>query len=81
MTVQATLTPTGFDSDLQLDKALDQAAVDVFVSEGLIPTLRPGDIVLLDNRSVHKSARTGRRWKRLAPDWGSSCRRIPWTST
>lgn len=53
----ATLTVTGFGPGLQLEGALDRDAFDVFVREGLVPTLRPGDVVVLDNLSVHKSAR------------------------
>lgn len=53
----ATLTPTGFGPGLQLEGALDRDAFNTFVIEALVPTLRPGDMVVLDNLSVHKSAR------------------------
>ena len=36
---------------------LDRAAFDRYIETQLVPTLRPGDIVILDNLSVHKSAR------------------------
>lgn len=36
--------------------ALDWIAFDAFVTETLVPTLQPGDVVVLDNLSVHKSA-------------------------
>jgi transposase len=55
VTLVATLTPTGFGPGLQLEGALDRDAFDVFVTEALVPTLRPGDVVVLDNLSVHKS--------------------------
>lgn len=57
VTLVATLTPTGFGPGMQLAGALDRDAFDVFVTEALVPTLRPGDVVVLDNLSVHRSAR------------------------
>jgi len=35
--------------------AMDRIAFDLYVQTQLVPTLRPGDIVVLDNLSVHKS--------------------------
>lgn len=57
VTLLATLTPAGFGPGLQLEGALDRDAFDVFVTDVLVPTLRSGDVVVLDNLSVHKSAR------------------------
>jgi transposase len=37
--------------------AMDRAAFNTYVETQLAPTLRPGDIVILDNLSVHKSAK------------------------
>lgn len=56
VTLVATLTPAGLGPGLQLDGALDRDAFDTFVTEALVPTLRTGDVVVLDNLSVHKSA-------------------------
>lgn len=56
VTLLATLTPTGFGPGLQLEGAVDRQAFDAFVTEALVPMLRPGDVVVLDNLSVHKSA-------------------------
>ncbi len=52
----ATLTPTGFGPSLQVAGAIDRAAFDTFIATTLVPTLRPGQCVVLDNLSVHKSA-------------------------
>ena len=60
VTLVATLTVSGFGPGLQLEGALDRDAFEVFVAEALVPTLRPGDVVVLDNLSVHKSARAQR---------------------
>ena len=56
ITLLVTLTPNGFGPGLQLGGALDRGAFDTFVTRVLVPTLRPGDAVVLDNLSVHKSA-------------------------
>jgi transposase len=37
--------------------AADRAAFDAFVEQELLPALRPGQTVVLDNLSVHRSAR------------------------
>ena len=39
-----------------LPGALDGLAFRVYVAQVLVPTLRPGDTVILDNLSVHKGA-------------------------
>jgi transposase len=40
-----------------LNGAMDRRAFDVYIETQLAPTLQRGDIVILDNLSVHKSAR------------------------
>jgi transposase len=40
-----------------LDGAMNQAAFEVYVETQLAPTLSPGDVVILDNLNVHRSAR------------------------
>jgi transposase len=56
VTLLATLTPTGLGPGLQLDGPIDRQSFDAFVTRILVPTLRPGQTVVLDNLSVHKSA-------------------------
>jgi transposase len=53
----ATLTPAGIGESLLVEGAVDRAAFDAFVARALAPALRPGQVVVLDNLSVHKSAR------------------------
>jgi len=53
----AALTPDGLGPGLQLPGAVDRMAFDAFIEQALVPSLRPGQIVVLDNLSVHKSAR------------------------
>ena len=37
--------------------AMDREAFDIYIETQLAPTLQPGDVVILDNLSVHKSAK------------------------
>jgi transposase len=53
----ATLTPTGIGESLVVRGAVDRLVFEAFVERVLAPSLRPGQIVVLDNLSVHKSAR------------------------
>jgi transposase len=56
VTLLATLTPAGLGPGLQLEGAIDRQGFDTFVTDVLVPSLRPGQTVILDNLSVHKSA-------------------------
>lgn len=53
----ATLTPTGIGESVVVPGPIDGAAFDTFICKRLAPTLRPGQIVVLDNLRVHKSPR------------------------
>jgi hypothetical protein len=48
-----------------IDKAIDRAAFDTWVETQLAPTLSRGDVVILDNLAVHKSARAGECLKQI----------------
>lgn len=56
VTLLATLTPSGLGPGLQFPGALDRQVFETFVDQLLVPTLQPGQTVVLDNLSVHKSA-------------------------
>jgi transposase len=56
----ATLTSTGIGESLVVPGAVDRQVFDLFVARVLVPNLRPGQIVILDNLKVHESA-TARR--------------------
>jgi len=56
VTLLATLTPTGLGPGFPFTGALDRDAFEAFVEELMVPTLTPGQTVVLDNLSVHKSA-------------------------
>ena len=53
----ATLTPRGIGESLLVRGAVDRPVFAAFVERVLVPSLRPGQIVVLDNLSGHKSAR------------------------
>jgi transposase len=55
-TLVAALTPDGLHVPWLLEGAMDTVAFDWYIAEQLGPTLRPGQIVVLDNLSVHKAA-------------------------
>lgn len=48
----------GFTACMTLDGATDTEAFRAYVREVLCPTLRPGDVVILDNLSPHKNEET-----------------------
>jgi transposase len=56
LTLTAALTIDGIGPAMVLDGAVDGEAFRQYVEQFLLPTLRPGQIVVLDNLSVHKDA-------------------------
>jgi transposase len=54
-TLVAALTPEGLQAPWTIEGAMDTAAFERYVKEVLGPTLRPGQVVILDNLSVHKA--------------------------
>jgi transposase len=57
MTLIAALSLQGMGEALMLDGAADAAAFEVYVEQLLAPSLRPGQIVILDNLSIHLGPR------------------------
>jgi transposase len=56
-TLIAALDASGMRCAMVLDGAVNALAFEAFVREVLVPTLRPGDLVILDNLSSHKGPR------------------------
>lgn len=52
-TLVTALNPTGVQAAMTLEGAMDTSAFRVFVRDVLAPSLRPGQVVALDNLSVH----------------------------
>ena len=55
-TLLAALTPQGIGPALVVEGATDGRVLERFVADYLVPQLRPGQIVVWDNLSVHKNA-------------------------
>jgi transposase len=53
----AALTPNGIGPSLVVAGAVDRPVFEAFVAELLVPRLRPGQVVVWDNLSVHKGER------------------------
>ena len=78
-TLLAAVGLQGLQAPALLAGAIDTNAFEVYVAQGLLPTLRRGDIVLMDNLSSHKAPRirqliesVGARLEFLppySPDW------------
>lgn len=53
-TLLATLSVQSVDAPWLLKGAMDGAAFEVYVAQVLVPSLRPGDIIFMDNLNFHK---------------------------
>jgi transposase len=56
-TLIAALDAAGVRCSMVLDGAVNRVAFEAFVEHVLTPTLRPGDLVVMDNLSSHKGPR------------------------
>lgn len=56
LTFTAALRCDGLTAPMVLDGAMDGVAFQTYIDAFLVPTLKPGDIVILDNLSAHKLA-------------------------
>ena len=56
-TFVAGLRASGMVAPFVLDGPINRAAFEAYVEKVLVPELRPGDVVILDNLSSHKGAR------------------------
>jgi transposase len=50
------LRATGMTAPMVLDGPMDGPAFEAYVTQVLVPTLKPGDIVVMDNLAAHKRA-------------------------
>jgi transposase len=57
LTLVAALRPDGVHEPWLIEGAMDTATFEWYITEQLAPTLRPGQIVVLDNLSAHKADR------------------------
>ena len=73
MTLTAAIRVGGVGACLVFDGATDTACFETYVEGCLVPTLRPGDIVIMDNLSCHKTAEV----ERLVRSAGAEVRYLP----
>lgn len=55
MTLLAGLRLDGISAPMVIEGAVNTAGFEAFVEHGLLPTLHPGDFVIVDNLAAHKS--------------------------
>ena len=53
----AALTATGLTAPFVVDAPMNREIFEAYVETQLAPTLKPGDVVILDNLATHKSSR------------------------
>lgn len=73
VTVVAALTPQGVEAVREVDGAMDTAHFVAYIDQVLGPTLAPGDVVVLDNLRVHKTAAVAA----AAAAWGARLLFLP----
>jgi len=73
-TLVAALRSDGLHAPIVFDGPIDNASFLAYIEQALVPTLRPGDVVVLDNLAVHKQPdvqaaieRVGARLRFLPP--------------
>lgn len=72
-TILGAMSATGWQVAMTLEGAADRLAFEVFIEHYLLPTLRPGQIIVLDNLSIHK----GQRVRELVEAAGCSLLFLP----
>jgi transposase len=73
VTLVTSLSLAGLGPPLVIDGPMTTLAFEAYVAQVLVPTLRPGQIVVLDNLSAHTSQRT----RALIEAAGCSLRFLP----
>lgn len=73
VTLTAAVRLDGVAGCLAFDGATDAATFEAYVARCLVPTLRPGDIVVMDNLGAHKGAEV----ERLIGAVGAEVRYLP----
>ena len=72
-TFVAGLRQNGIVAPFVLDEPINRCAFETYVEKVLVPELRPGDVVIMDNLSSHK----GPRVRELIEAAGASLRYLP----
>lgn len=72
-TIVGALSAKGWQVAMTIEGAADRFAFEVFIEHYLVPTLTPGQIIVLDNLSIHK----GQRVRELVEAAGCSLLFLP----
>ena len=72
-TFVAALRADGLTAPTVVDGAMDRATFEAYVAQQLVPVLRPGDVVVMDNLPAH----TGPRVRALVAAAGAEVRYLP----
>jgi transposase len=60
VTVIAAMSAEGMGQSMSVEGATDGAAFEAYVKHFLVPTLKDGQVVVMDNLQAHKSRRVGK---------------------
>jgi len=60
LTILGALTTKGVQASMTVEAATDAEVFSTFVQQVLVPTLRPGQIVVMDNLTAHKQRKIRR---------------------
>ena len=77
MTFLAALRQDGVEAPWLLDGPINGESFRVYVEKVLVPTLRPGDLVLADNLGSHRGKAVRRAIRAAGARLFSSCRNTP----
>ena len=73
LTILGALSTKGVQASMTVEAATDADVFSTFVQQVLVPTLRPGQVVIMDNLSAHKQRKVRRllaaRRKGVDPAW------------
>jgi len=68
-TILGALSLQGVQAVMSLEGATDRLAFEAFIEQVLLPTLVPGQIVVLDNLSAHKSQKAQKMVEEAGCSW------------
>jgi transposase len=73
LTLIAAMSAEGMGATMSVEGATDGAAFEAYVKHFLVPTLKEGQVVVMDNLQVHKSTKV----RKLVEDAGASVLFLP----
>jgi hypothetical protein len=71
ITLIAAISAEGMGQSMSVEGATDGAAFEAYVKHFLVPTLKDGQVVVMDNLQAHKSRRVGKLIESVGPAYCS----------